>query len=68
MTNTEMLNALIERLGLKKSFIAKKVGCSRTTLYKKINNEIPFNQYEIERMCKVLNINDLRTKEAIFFA
>ena len=67
MTNTEMLNELIERLGLKKSYIAKRVGISRCTLYKKINNEVPFNQYEIKRLCDVLNIRDTKTKELIFF-
>ena len=68
MTNTEMLNNLIEKLGLKKSYIAKQVGFSRATFSKKINNKVAFNQYEIERLCEALNIQDLETKEAIFFA
>lgn len=68
MTNTEMLIELIERSGLKKSYIADKVGFSRTTFSKKIKNIVPFNQYEIERLCEILKISDLKTKEAVFFA
>lgn len=63
-----MLISLIERSGLKKSYIADKVGFSRTTFCKKINNKVPFNQYEIERLCEILKISDLKVKEAVFFA
>ena len=68
MTNSEMLIELIERSGLKKSYIADKVGFSRTTFSKKIKNIVPFNQYEIECLCEILNISDLKVKEAVFFA
>ena len=67
MTNTKMLNDLIDKLGLKRSYVAEKAGFSRATLYKKINNQVPFNQYEIERLCEILKIKDLKTKESIFF-
>lgn len=68
MTNTELLKEKIEQSGLKIIFIADFVGISRQLLWKKINNKTTFNQYEIEKMCCVLNITRLTEKEAIFFA
>lgn len=68
MTNTGLLKQKITESGLKISFIADFVGISRQLLWKKINNQTPFNQYEIEKMCTVLKITKLSEKEAIFFA
>ena len=68
MTNTEMLKDVIDKSGLKVSFIADYVGISRQSLWNKINNLSPFNQYEIDKMCDILKITNLKQKEAIFFA
>lgn len=68
MTNTVMLKDVIEKSGLKIGFIADFMGISRQLLWKKVNNQTPFNQYEIDSLCGVLKISNLRTKEAIFFA
>lgn len=68
MTNTEMLKDVIEKSGLKMGFIADYVGISRQTLWNKVNNLTPFNQYEIDKMCDILKITSLKQKEAIFFA
>ena len=68
MTNTAMLKDAIEKSGLKIGFIADAMGISRQLLWKKINNQTPFNQYEIDSLCEILKITSLRTKEAIFFA
>lgn len=68
MTNTEMLKDVIDKSGLKVSFIAEYVGISRQSLWNKINNLSPFNQYEIDKMCDILKITSLKQKEAIFFA
>lgn len=68
VTNTSLLKKKIETTGLKISYIADFVGISRQLLWKKLNNKTFFNQYEIEKMCKVLEITDLNEKEAIFFA
>lgn len=68
MTNTDLLKEAITKSGLKMGFIASFVGVSRQVLWKKINNISPFNQYEIDKMCEVLNITSLKRKEAIFFA
>lgn len=68
MTNTDLLKRNIEKSGLKIGFIAEFVGISRQLLWKKINNQSPFNQYEIDKLCEVLKITALRDKEAVFFA
>lgn len=58
----------IKNSGLKLGFIAKKLGISRFTLAKKIENEAEFKTAEVQRMCEVLGIKDVFEKEAIFFA
>lgn len=68
MTNTKLLKRIIEESGLKVSFIADFVGISRQALWNKVNNASQFNQYEIDKMCDILRITSLKTKEAIFFA
>lgn len=68
MTNTKLLRELIKRSGLKINFIAAKMGISRAALSGKINNRSAFNQYEIEKLCKLLSINSFEDKEAVFFA
>lgn len=68
MTNTQLLKDIIDGSGLKLGFIADYVGISRQLLWRKINNKSPFNQFEIEKMCRLLRIKKLADKEAIFFA
>lgn len=68
MTNSALLREYIEKSGLKISFIAESIGVSRAALWKKLNNRSSFNQYEIERLCNILDIKSLRVKEEIFFA
>ena len=68
MTNTELLEKKILSSGLKRSYIAMVLGITRQLLWKKVKNQTPFNQYEIEKMCKLLAITSLREKESIFFA
>lgn len=68
MTNTNLLKLKIRDSGLKLFNISQKMGISRQTLWKKINNKVAFDQYEIEKLCVILNITDLYEKEKIFFA
>ena len=68
MTDTALLKDIIDKSGLKMGFIAEFVGISRQALWNKVNNLSPFNQYEIDKMCEILKITGLRTKEAVFFA
>ena len=67
MTNTELLEQLINTKGIKKGKIAEKLSISYNTLKRKINNEVPFNAGEIALMCEILEIVSLEDKEAIFF-
>lgn len=68
MTNTDLLKDWIAKSGLKTSYIAEQMGISRSVLWKKVNNLSAFNQYEIDDLCRILNIQSLTDKEAIFFA
>ena len=68
MTNTSMLQQAIKDSGLKISFISRTIGLSRTGFYKKLSNESSFNAEEIKKLCELLEITDLKMKEAIFFA
>lgn len=68
MTNADMLRDKISGSGLKIGFIADFMGISRQTLWKKINNKRPFNQYEIEKLCEILRLFDVTERDAIFFA
>lgn len=68
MTDTELLTSKIDESGLKRSFIAEKLGLSPYGLSKKINNENEFKGSEIKLLCQILNIKSLKEKEAIFFA
>lgn len=68
MTNTELLKESINNRGIKIKFIAEKLGITTTGLSKKMNNEIEFKATEIQIICDILNINDLKLKNRIFFA
>ncbi len=68
MTNTELLNELIERSGYKRSYIANQLGLSPYGLSKKIHNVTEFKASEINALCAILNIEDAGEKERIFFA
>jgi hypothetical protein len=63
-----LLKEKIRQSGLKLTFIAQYMGLSRAGLYNKINNKRPFNQYEIDKLCRVLKIKSAKEVEDIFFA
>ncbi len=67
MTNTAALNQLIRESGLKRSYIAKRLGISTTTLSYKINNRSDFNAREIDILRKLLGFKSLEQCFAIFF-
>lgn len=68
MTNIELLRKRIEESGLKLSFIAAKLGISRANFYEKLANRSQFNQFQIEAICRLLNISDPAEMKEIFFA
>lgn len=68
MTNTKLLNELIQQSGLKKVYIAEKIGVTPVGLYNLINGKSEFKASQISKMCDLLGIEDPELKEAIFFA
>ena len=68
MTDTALLEKKIKDSGLKRGFIADKLGISYDWLKKKIAGEVQFKAIEIQILCSVLNITDLKEKDRIFFA
>lgn len=68
MTNTALLNEIINRSGYKRSFIAKNIGLSAYGLARKINNEREFTASEINALCEFLHIGSLELRDRVFFA
>lgn len=68
MTNTKVLEELILKSGLKKSYIAKELGLSRQGFKNKADNKNSFTATEISILCRLLKITKLTDKEQIFFA
>lgn len=68
MTNTAVLRELISKSGLKLEYLANKCNITRQALSNKITNRNFFTAKEISVLCEELKIDDLETKERIFFA
>lgn len=67
MIDSALLENKIQESGLKKTYIADCLGLSRTSFYKKLNNESEFTASQIGKLCKILAITRLTEKETIFF-
>ena len=68
MTNRKLLEDKINEKGLKKGFLAEKLGVSRTTFCALLRNETEFKASQIRTLCELLDIQDDETLKAIFFA
>ena len=68
MTNTALLEQIIQDKGVKKGKLVKALNTSYSWLKKKINNKQQFTAEEMQILCEVLGIEDLELKERIFFA
>lgn len=68
MANTDMLNELIKEKGIKKGYLAKRLGISNTTFYALLRNKTEFKVSQIRILCEELGIEDNETLKAIFFA
>jgi ribosome-binding protein aMBF1 (putative translation factor) len=68
MTNKEKLEQAIKAKGLKKAFLAEKIGLTPAGFCNCLNNRAEFKASQINTLCDVLGITDLAEKEAIFFA
>lgn len=61
MVNLVLLQKIITDSGITKEHIAKKMGLSRYSLYKKLKGEVGFSLNEVVVLSKVLHLpNDLR--------
>lgn len=68
MTNKEKLEQAIKDRGLKKAFLAEKIGLTPAGFCNCLNNRAEFKASQINTLCDLLGITDLAEKEAIFFA
>ena len=68
MTNTELLNEIIKKSGLKKAFLAEKVGLTRVGFSNCLSGKAEFKASQIAVLCDLLDIRSLELKEAVFFA
>lgn len=68
MTNTVLLEQIIKEKGIKKAKIVEVLDISYSWMKKKINNKVDFKAVEIQKLCELLEINDLELKDRIFFA
>jgi hypothetical protein len=67
MTDTLLLEKIIKDSGLKKGYIADQLGITRYGLAKKISNESEFKTSEVEKLSRILGINNLKDRQKIFF-
>ena len=68
MTDTVRLEDIIKSSGYKYVYIAQKLGISYQAFRNKLDNKSEFLPTEIEALCKLLNITELKDKNDIFFA
>lgn len=67
MTNRKLLEDKIVQAGVKKGFLAERIGVSRSTFSALLRNESEFKASQISTLCELLNIKD-EELNAIFFA
>ena len=67
MTDIKLLKETIRRSGLKKGYIAEKLGVTPSTFSALLNNKSEFKASQISTICKILNIRDNAEVRAIFF-
>lgn len=68
MNNTALLEEKIQQSGLKKTYLAKKVGLSMAGFRNCCINKAEFKAGQIQVLCDELGITSLKEKQAIFFA
>lgn len=66
MSNMNMLRDKIKDSGMPITFIARKIGISRESLYNKLNESVEFKASEICSIAKVLHLT-MEERDGIFF-
>lgn len=68
MTNTALLEQAIKKKGLKKKYLAERVGLTPAGFRNCVKNKAEFKASQIAILCEELDIVEPEQKEAIFFA
>lgn len=68
MTNTELLEQLIEKSGLKKGYLAEKAGMSLAWFRSCCVNKGEFRESQMDAIAKELGITDPALFMAVFFS
>ncbi len=66
MTDTVKLLEAIQNKGLKRGYIAEKLGIDRSTLWKKVTNQSEFLASEITALSELLGLSKTE-RDKIFF-
>lgn len=67
MTDTKLLNDAIDKSGLKRDWIAKRLNITRASLFSKINNESEFKASEVSKLSKILCLTN-NQRDQIFLS
>ena len=67
MTDVELLKSKIDESGLKRNFIAERLGITPQGFYLKASGKNEFTASEIQKLCDLLRITAQREIKAIFF-
>ena len=65
--NSELLDEMIQKSGVRTSYICEQLGISRQAFDQKRKGRISFRQSEVYVLCDLLRITDVSVKTAIFF-
>ena len=68
MIDSKKLEEKIQQSGLKKGYLAERLGVSRATFCALLSNRTEFKVSQIRVLCELLDIHDDETLRAIFFA
>lgn len=68
LVNEQLLEKCIEASGLKKQFIAAKLGISPNYFSQKCHNAVDFKTSEVDILCALLGIKTMEAMQTIFFA
>ncbi len=66
MVATDALLEAVKENGMTLNGVAKKIGMSYMSLYRKARNVSPFRLSEVEMVCKVLGLSTKAKREKIF--
>lgn len=66
MVRTDALLEAVKENGMTLNGVAKKMGMSYMSLYRKARNASPFRISEVEMFCKVVGVSTKARREKIF--